>query len=179
MKGKDYIVIKTDSKIHILNRRGKTRVKPNKNFKFSKQAVYNYNNTFTTTTKNGNLISINQNGNAKEMRLNLSENHSLFSTLKTLVTLSENKLTIRNNTLELDFGNYTSPEIFFINNKIYVSITDLQTQKVMLYDSQAKPIDNFPVYGNAAIDIENIDKNKNLEFITKGESNSILVYRIN
>jgi hypothetical protein len=60
-----------------------------------------------------------------------------------------------------------------------VAITDLQSQKIYLYDSQAESIKNFPVYGNSKISLENIDKDRDLEFVVKGESNSILLYQIN
>ena len=92
---------------------------------------------------------------------------------------SENKLSIKTNTLELDYGNYSDPEIFYINDKIYVSVTDLQSKKVYLFDSQAKSIANFPVYGNSKISMDNIDKDRNLEFVTIGDNNSIIIYQIN
>ena len=92
---------------------------------------------------------------------------------------SENKLSIKNKTTALDFGEYSNPKLFYINNKIYVSTTDLQSHKVYLYDSQSKLLPNFPVYGNSAIELDNIDKDKNLEFIAKGEANAIILYQIN
>jgi hypothetical protein len=69
--------------------------------------------------------------------------------------------------------------LFYIRDKIYVTITDLQTQKVYIYDSQGNLLPNFPVYGNSEIALDNIDKDNSLEFVTKGENNSILLYRIN
>jgi hypothetical protein len=42
-----------------------------------------------------------------------------------------------------------------------------------------KPLANFPVYGNSAITMDNIDKDNNLEVVTKGDNNSIIVYEIN
>ena len=176
---KDYILVKTDTKLYILSRRGTPRVTAKTKANYGDQGIYEYNNTFTTTTQDGKLISIDQNGGARIKDLGLNGKVAITTTTKTLAAQSENKLKIRNNTLELDFGNYTSPKIFYLNNKIYVSITDLQAQKVLLFDSQGKTIDNFPVYGNATIELDNIDKDNNLEFITKGESNSILVYEIN
>ena len=89
-----------------------------------------------------------------------------------------NKLTIRSKSIELDFGDYTDPKIFYINDKIYVSVTDLQTKKVYLFDSQTKSIDNFPVYGNSAITMDNIDKDRNLEFVVQGDDNAVIVYEI-
>ncbi len=176
---KDYIAFKTKDKLYILNRTGKTRVTPKTSNTYSEEPIFLYKDKFTTTTNDGNLITIDSKGNTTIQNLNLSENHNIETTSKTLVTLSENKLTIKNKSLELDYGNYSKPKIFYLKDKIYIAITDLQTQKVYLYDSQAKLITNFPVYGNSMIDLDDIDKDKNLEFITKGEANSILLYQMN
>lgn len=176
---KDYITIKTKNKLYILDRLGKTRVRPKQSFSYSNQPLFLYNNTFTTTTSNGDLISVDSKGNVSSRNLNLSENHHIETTSKTLVTQSENKLAIKNKMTELDFGEYTNPKLFYINNKIYVSITDLQSHKIYLYDSQSKLLPNFPVYGNSSIELDNIDKDRNLEFVTKGENNAIILYQIN
>ena len=96
-----------------------------------------------------------------------------------MVSQSENILNIKDKTLNLDLANYTAPKLFYINNKIYVSVTDVQNQKILLYDSNAEMIENFPVYGTSSIDLNNIDTDNKLEFVTKGESNNILVYKIN
>jgi hypothetical protein len=176
---KDYITFKTQSKLYILGRTGNTRITPKTSVSYSPESIYLYNNNFTTTTTTGDLISVDTNGNISSINLSLSERHHIETTSKTLVTQSENKLTIKGRTLELDYGNYTKPQIFYINDKIYVAITDLQSQKIYLYDSHAEPIQNFPVYGNSIISLDNIDKDRDLEFVVKGESNSILVYQIN
>lgn len=176
---RDYITFKTENKLYILNRTGKTRVTPKTSSSYSNQPVFLYDNTFTTTTPDGSLISVSTNGNTTTRILNLSENHYLDASSKTLVTLNENRLTIKTNTIELDYGNYTAPKLFYINDKIYVSVTDIQSQKIYLFDSQAKLLPNFPIYGNGLIDLDNIDKDRNLEFVTKGESSSILLYKIN
>lgn len=179
MNGKDYLTFKTANKLYILDRTGKTRVRPKNSYSFSSQSVYLYKNKFTTTTSDGNLVTIDTKGNTASQNLNLSNNHYIETTGKTLVTLTDNKLTIKSRTIELDFGNYTNPKIFYLNDKIYVSLTDLQSQKIHLFDSQAKPIANFPVYGNSQIALDNIDKDRTLEFVTKGESNSIILYQMN
>jgi len=176
---KDYITIKTENEVQILDRTGKTRVIPKSSKTYSNQKMYVYNNKFTTTSKNGELISIDTKGNMSTQKLDLTDQHNIDATSKTLVTMYENKLKIKSRTLELDYGTYTKPKIFYIKDKIYITLTDLQTQKVYLFDSQAKSISNFPVYGNSIISLDNIDADKNLEFIVKGDSNNILVYKIN
>ena len=72
-----------------------------------------------------------------------------------------------------------NPKFSILNDKIYVSTTDLQSKKIHLYDSQGKPLPNFPIYGNSAIHLENADKDRNLEILVKGETNSIILYQIN
>ncbi|MBC3757853.1 PQQ-binding-like beta-propeller repeat protein [Hyunsoonleella sp. SJ7] len=176
---KDYLVLKTRSKLYILDRTGKTRVTPKANTSFSNEPVFLYQNKFTTTAGNGKLFSVDTRGNTSKVDLNLSSDHYLETTSKTRVTLNDNKLGIKSKVQELDFGNYTRPKIFYINNKIYVSVTDLQAKKVLLFDSQGKMRPNFPVYGNSIIDLDNTDKDNALEFVVKGENNSILMYQIN
>ncbi|WAC03450.1 hypothetical protein N7U66_08165 [Lacinutrix neustonica] len=175
---KDYIIIKTNEVLHILSRRGKTRVSPKTDLTFSNQPVFEYDNGFATTTQDGHLMLIDDNGKVTSSTL-LGQNTNLVTTSKTLVAQNDNKLKIKNNALELNFGSYTVPKLFYINNKIYVSLTELQSQKVLLYDSQAKLLPNFPVYGNAPIDLDNIDSDPALEFVTRGDDSTILVYEIN
>ncbi|MGY0391866.1 ribonuclease HII [Bizionia sp. KMM 8389] len=175
---KDYLIFKTANKLYILDRVGKTRITPKKDYQFAKGPVYFYNNSFATTTTSGKLVTIDTKGNTATQDLGLTDLHSLVTTTKTLVALSENRLTIKSKTYELDYGDYSKPNIFYLNNKIYVSVTDKQTQKVYLFDSNAKLLPNFPVYGTSEIDMANIDKGRNLEFVTKADNNSILIYEI-
>ncbi|MEZ4803668.1 MAG: ribonuclease HII [Gelidibacter sp.] len=176
---KDYIVFVQGHELEILDRTGKTRVNVKNNISFSNNDVYLYDNKFTATTDKGDLIQIDENGKMNSLDLNLGEKHAMTATSKTLVTLSDNILNIKTHKIEMDYGVYTAPKIFYLNDKIYVSVTDLQTKKVYLFDSLGKEISNFPVYGNSGIELDNIDNGKGLEFITKGDSNSILIYHMN
>ena len=179
MGSRDYIVIKTEEKIYILDRRGNTRVNPKTSATFSNEKVYVYESNFTTTSENGILFSIDERGNTSTQQLNLNEQHHIDATSKTLVTLTDNKLSIKSNSVELDFGLYSRPKIFYLNDKIYVSVTDTQTNKVYLFDSLGKSIPNFPVYGSSSIDMDNSDNDKNLEIIVKSGTNELLMYQMN
>ena len=179
INNKDYIVFAAGNKLMILNRKGQSRINVKEAINFSKNEIFKYQNKFTTTTTKGELVQVNLKGAVSKQSLNLPKQHVIETTNKTLVTLAENKLTIKQKSQELDFGNYTAPKIFYLNDKIYVTLTDLQAQKVYLFDSQSRAIRNFPVYGNSLIDLANIDTDNNLEFVTKGESNSIIVYQKN
>ncbi|MGM5468640.1 ribonuclease HII [Flavobacteriaceae bacterium LMO-SS05] len=176
---KDYIVFSQGNKLKILDRTGRTRILVKNDINFSKNGIFLYNNNFITTNDKGILIQVDQKGHLSSVNLNLSTEHSITSTSKTLVTLSENRLTIKSRSVDLDYGEYTAPQIFYINDKIYVTTTDLQAKKIYLFDSLGKLIANFPIYGNSSIAMDNIDKDNNLEVITKGDGNSIIVYEIN
>jgi hypothetical protein len=179
ISGKDYIVLKTLDKIFILDRTGNSRINPKTTSSFSSEGIYVYNDKFTTTSSDGTLISIDTKGNYVSQNINLSSQHRIDCSSKTLVTFGDNKLTIKGNLAELDFGIYSAPKLFYLQDKIYVAVTDLQTQKVYLFDSNTKLLPNFPVYGNSAISLDNIDSDRDLEFMVKGESNSIILYQIN
>ncbi len=176
---KDYIVFGAGKQFRILNRRGATRISVSGEFEFSGNPFFLYRNTFLTTSSDGQLLQVDENGQVKSSNLKLTKDHKIFATAKTLVTLDENELGIKQNTIELDYGEYTDPRIHYINDKIYVTLTDMQSQKVYLFDSQAQPIENFPVYGNSTMDLDNADGDRNLEFVVKGESNTIVMYKKN
>ncbi|WP_179344095.1 hypothetical protein [Winogradskyella ursingii] len=175
---KDYIAFTAGEKLKILNRQGNIRINVTDKFKFSDNELYLYQNKFTTTNTLGQLIQVSTSGNITTKSLSLSENHHIETTSKTLVTLNDNRLKIRSRTLDLDFGNYTSPKIFYLNDKIYVSVSDLQASKVYLFDSQAQPLPNFPVFGTAAAELQKTDGESGLELITQSDSNTVLVYKL-
>ncbi|XLS28554.1 ribonuclease HII [Flavobacteriaceae bacterium M23B6Z8] len=179
VSGKDYLILPQQNRLSILDRRGKPRIKVNGEINLSGNSVYLYNGLFTTTDSSGNLLQIDFKGNINRIGLGLQDNHKIDATAKTLVSLSDNVLTIKGKPVELDYGIYTAPRIFYVNNKIYVSVTDLQTSKVYLFDSQTEPIANFPVYGNSEIDLTDLKNNNKIAVVTEGEENSIIVYALN
>lgn len=175
---RDYIVFAHGNTMEIIDRIGKPRVTVNENINFSDNEIFLYDNTFTTTSISGELIKVGENGQVSKENLKLIENHFTTTTSKTLITLSENILNIKSKKVELPFGDYTAPKIYYLNDKIYIATTDLQTNKAYLFDSQGEIITNFPVYGNSTILLENINKDNTLEAITKGSSNSMIIYQL-
>ena len=176
---KDYIVVAEEGgKIDILSRQGNIRVKVKEDVAFSDNEWYEYEGDFVSTNENGQLVTISEAGKISRKDLGLAENHKITSTEKTFVSLSENELHIKDNTTTLDFGLYTAPQIFYLNNKIYVSVTDLQTHKVYLFDSNAQLLPGFPVYGNSAIDMANADDDSTPELVVQGDEDSVLIYEV-
>ncbi|MEC7173412.1 MAG: hypothetical protein VXW04_02770, partial [Bacteroidota bacterium] len=180
LQSKDYILIPMENNnLKIVSRTGKDRVKVKGKIDFSENGVFSYLNTFTTSDQGGNLIQIDTKGNMVASKLNLATNHRIDATTKTLVTLSENTLNIKGIPVNLPFGEYTSPKIFYLNNTLYFSTTDISNQKVYLFYSNGEAVEGFPVYGKSAVDLSNSDKDKFLEMIVASEDNSVLIYEIN
>ena len=165
--------------LKIVNRVGNSRVKVTEKIEFSSNNTYLYKNNFIVTDKNGTLYSIDIKGKVSKTKFNYSEDHGLDATNKTLVTNNENILSIKGKNITLDLGVYTHPVIFYVHDKIYVSVTDIQSQKVYLFDSNAVPIQNFPVFGYSMIDLDDIDNDRKIEFVCKDQENALVLYKIN
>nr|WP_299170172.1 ribonuclease HII [uncultured Allomuricauda sp.] len=177
---RDYLVFQLEDKsLKILHRTGHERLKVGQKIDFSGNGVFLYKNKFSVTNKNGVLHQIDTKGKLNATNFNLSSDHGMYTTSKTLVFMDDNILSIKGKKVELDLGVYTKPKIFYIYDKIYVSVTDIQNQKIYLFDSQAKPISNFPVFGNSLIDMVDMDNDKKLELVAKDQDNSIIVYKMN
>lgn len=180
LQGKDYIVMPLENnRLKIISRTGLDRIKVKGKVDFSDNEIFSYLNTFATTDREGNLIQVDTQGNQVSSPLGLSPNHKIDATTRSLVTLSDNNLNIKGVPVTLPFGNYTSPKIFYLNNTLYISTTDKEAQKVHLFFSNGKAVEGFPVYGSAAVDLSNSDKDKGLELLVSVEDNSLLVYEIN
>ncbi|WP_396636928.1 ribonuclease HII [Maribacter sp. R77961] len=176
IRKKDYLCFKlANGKLKLLNRVGNVRVKVSEKIDFSENEIKLYKNKFSLTTTKGMFYQIDTRGKIEKTNLNLNADHGMDATSKTLAIINDNILRIREKKVALDLGVYAQPSIFYLNDKIYVSVTDIQNQKSYLFDSQAKPIANFPVYGTSMADMDN---DKKPEMVLKNQENSITVYKI-
>ena len=100
-------------------------------------------------------------------------------TSKSLVTLSENKLNIKGIPVQLPYGNYTAPKIHYIDNTIFITLTDLDDQKVYAFYSNGTAVGGFPVYGTSPASITNADDDKAIELVVQSEANGLVIYQIN
>ena len=177
---KDYIVFRLDnSTIRILHRVGSDRIKVPEKIDFSNNDDFLYKDKFTVTNKTGVLHQIDTNGKLVATNFNLNPDHGFYATSNTLVFMDDNVLSIKGKKVELELGVYSKPEIFYIYDKIYVGVTDIQNRQIYLFDSQAEPIPNFPVFGSSMIDLTDMDNDKQLELAAKDQDNSLIVYKIN
>ncbi|PIF01585.1 MAG: ribonuclease HII [Maribacter sp.] len=180
VSNRDYLIFMLENgELKILNRVGDVRTKVNRKINFSQNEVYLHKNKFILTDTKGVLHQIAPNGKLGTTNLRLNDDHGIDATSKTFVYMNGNELGIKGKKVELDFGVYSKPRIFYIHDKIYVGVTDIQNQKVYLYDSQAKPISSFPVFGSSPIDLTDMENDRKLEIVVKDQANSIIVYQLN
>ncbi|MEH6745196.1 MAG: ribonuclease HII [Maribacter arcticus] len=176
---KDYLIFKLDNgQLKITDRVGKTRVTLKDKFSFSDNDIKLYQNKFTFTSLDGDLIQVDTKGGISSTKLNLAKDHGMDATTRTLAVMNDNILQIRDKKIQLELGVYSKPTIFYLNDKIYISVTDIQNQKIYLFDSQAESIPNFPIFGNSVIDMADINNNKKAELVFKDQENTIQVFKI-
>ena len=177
---KDYIVLQDiKGQVKIINRQGNDRIRLKSNTNTSSNPVFAYRNTFASTTKDGAFLQIDTKGNLTKNLLGLRPGHLINMTSKSLVTLSENKLVIKGIPVMLPFGNYTAPKIHYLNNTIFVTLTDLDSQKVYAFYSNGSLVGGFPVYGSSVADLSNADNDNAIEMVVQSEEEGMLIYQIN
>ena len=176
---KDFLVFKLkDGSLKLLSRVGDVRIPVTEKIDFSENEVFKYKNKFSVTDKKGVLYQVDLKGKVSKTNFNLSNDHGMTTTDNTLVLMNDNILTIKGKKVELELGVYTQPKIFYINNKVYVNVVDLQNEKVYLFDSQAKPVKNYPVNGASSVDLGDVEKNRTLELLVKESNSTIVVYKV-
>ena len=148
ISNKDYILIAEENgKLNILHRTGKIRVGVNSKFDFGESQVYSEDANFVFLTSKDEKVSINQSGKVSTQNLGSSSKNVVWELSgNTKVTLDDNILRINNQKVELPFGLYTTPKISVSNRRILISITDLQQQRIYVYNSLGELLSNFPVY---------------------------------
>ncbi len=174
---KDYIIVTGASGERlILNRRGGIRVPVPESVEFSENGLFENRGDFLSSTMAGDLVRITEEGEARIEEADFAPSHHISATANHLVVLSENELMINGKSMSLDFGLYTAPRIFYVNNKFYATVTDLQASKVYLFESNGDLISGFPVYGNSPASLSDVDDDKKTELVVQGEQNQVLLY---
>ena len=144
---RDYIaIVQKSGKAELLHRTGKTRINIPTDIKFT-QNIYPYQSGFVSIDAKNRLIQISTSGKITKKALPFETRYTLAANKNTLVTQTENKITINNQLVELDFGVYAPPQIQVVNNRTYILIWDNQSGKVYVFNRDAKLLDSFPVIG--------------------------------
>lgn len=179
MGRRDYLVFAlSNGDLKIKSRVGKDRVKVTKSFAFGPTPVYSEDGTFVVIDNKNNKNNISQAGVTTIKDLGVATGFTIAVLGKTKASLDENLLRINGRLYELPYGVYAAPVIYQVGRDTYVSVTDLQEKKVYVFNSQAELLPNFPVYGTAAVEIGDANRNRRPNILVQGDGNTILLYEI-
>jgi len=164
--------------LKILQRTGKERIPMKERFEFTANELFEYRNTFAFTDQKGTLVQIDTRGRVNRSNLGLTPTHEVVASNKTLATLDGQSLQIKEKKIELEYGVYEGLRFFYLNDKIYISLVDKASKQLFLFDSQSELVKGFPVMGDSAIDMVDMDADGKLELVVKDDRNTVTLYRI-
>ncbi|WP_416444725.1 DUF3352 domain-containing protein [Leeuwenhoekiella sp. A16] len=177
---KDYITIQQQNgTLNILDRTGDERVPVELKFNFSQYPVAEANTGFELVDKDGVQFHIDQKGKVTKKDKNLTDGFAVAQLNNTQAIIDNNRLIVNNKENELDFGLYSGLSIQEAGKSKYITLLDETAKRVFVFDIKGGLLPNFPVYGDSAPDLGHLKRNANLGFVVKGESDSVLIYRIN
>src|SRR5690606_29912155 len=173
MGNKDYIVIAEENgTLHILSRVGRTRIPVAKKFDFSEVPIAEEDNTFVVITEENAKVRIGQNGKITSQKLDVGSNYWFATQGSTKVTVDGNLLRINGKLAQLPLGVYSKPQLFILNRKSFITITETQENKVYVFDGNANVLNGFPVYGSTEASLDGNGKNA-INLVAKGETNGV------
>ena len=176
---KDYLLFPLkNGTLKILQRTGKERIPMKERFEFTDNELFEYRNTFAFTDQKGTLVQIDTRGRVNRSNLGLTPTHKVVASNKTLATLDGQRLQIKEKKIELEYGVYEGLRFFYLNDKIFISLVDKASKQLFLFDSQSELVKGFPVMGDSAIDMIDMDADGKLELVVKDDRNTVTLYRI-
>ena len=170
ISNKDIIVFKTLDDLKILNRRGKVRIKINEDYNYSKDEIFQYQNSLLTTSVNNKIVKIDMNGNSKELS-SMSFNGKYVSDKKTIYTLQKNILSNSKKNIEIQFGKYEDFSTISDKKNTFINIYDSQNNKLYLFDDEINTVKGFPILSDANASF--ILENNKIEFSVISDSKKI------
>ncbi len=177
---KDYILIAANNgTLHILSRTGTTRIDLPKTIAFGNQPIYTEGSNFMTYDVNGDKLLITSKGNILENATTIGADAHIIKVDNSIISMRENNLIINEKPATLPFGTYSKPRVKKVGKSLYVSVTNTETSEVYVFDNAARLLENFPVYGISRADIDYLERGKGLGFVTQGDANAVLIYKIN
>ncbi|MDO4228485.1 MAG: hypothetical protein Q4C98_01605 [Capnocytophaga sp.] len=176
--GKDFLVYTSDNgKFNVLHRNGEIRIPIQGKYDFSNNPPIFFDNRFLFSTKDGNLIRIDLNGNIVKTERNWEKNHYLVGNQYTTSFLSGNTISIGTTRIQIPDGKYDKQKLFRIRGVNYVSVNDLANHKVYLWNEQGKLVQDFPLESFSAMDMD-VDLDKMIWIVLGKSSNELSVYEI-
>ncbi len=199
LNSKDYIVYADKTAIHILNRKGESRITVNQNFPmpdicnvYLQKPVNNLKEFFLTSDASGKITKIFFNGNVEQKEIvPLSKSHTftandlnndnlldfIFTDEKNLLVYNSNYEKIFTHTFNNNIG-YKPIVLNFSDEDVRIGIVIPEENQVYIFKSDGTVCDNFPVQGNSIFSVGVLNSgSKNFNLIT-GFNNYLCNYLI-
>ena len=193
---KDFIIIKDQSRIYILNRQGNERIPVSKNFQNSRNPVYlnlDSQPKFVLSDKNGKVYYIFLDGKIEEKKTrSLSGNHFFViddidgNSIPDFIFVDGNELTVIDEKgkrlFNRSFNNTinTRPTVYKFSNQIKkIGITDAFNNQIYLINPDGKLHEGFPLQGNSEFTIGRLtDNSTGLSLIVGSEGGMLYNYSL-
>ena len=175
ISGKDIIVFKTIDELLILDRRGKIRIKPKGNYKYSNNEIYQHENNLVSTSNKNEIVKINMKGDVK-IGESMSFNSKLISSKNLLITLQKNIIANLDKETEIEFGKYDGFKIYNLNKNEFVTVYDSQNKNLYFLDKNLNIQDGFPIYSKSEANFSTYKDE--IEFSLKSADRTIKFYTI-
>ncbi|MFM1879210.1 MAG: hypothetical protein RLZZ241_2076, partial [Bacteroidota bacterium] len=89
-----------------------------------------------------------------------------------------NVLRVKENQAALDLGVYLGPQLFYLNDIIYVAATDVQSQKLFLFRSTGQALNGFPVEAQGLPEMADLDGDRQPELGVRYRDSLIAIYSL-
>jgi len=173
---KDFILIQDQTGLlHLLNRRGTTRIKINQKFNTFRNRWGAYHRKFVNIDDDNNLISIDLSGKIKQGETGLKD--QVLSQIKedVLAAVSGNELLLNKELKTLDLGTYERPQIYRYGKHKYIFTADTDNNQIYAFDEKGKVLDKFPIAGKQVLDFR---ANKTGKYLLVYDSaGNLIVYK--
>jgi hypothetical protein len=177
LQNKDYLLFQQKNKtLSILSRTGKERIKVSEKLNLTGTPILKTKANFVLVTKDNEQKTISQSGKTTSKKINTSNDYYLNIIKGNIISLSDNHLRVNSKHIELPFGIYTTPRVYYANKKGYITTTETQEKKTYLYNFDGALLNGFPVYGATSAEV--IASNKNVFVLTKEDDTKCIVYQI-
>lgn len=177
LQNKDYLLFQQENgTLSILSRTGKERVRVSEKLNLTGAPILKTRTSFVLVTKDNEQKTISQSGKITSKKINTPNEYSLNIVRDNIISLSDNHLRVNSKHIELPFGMYTNPRVYYANKKGYITTTETQEKKTYLYNFDGVLLKGFPVYGASSAGV--IATNKNVFVLTKEDDTKCIVYQI-
>jgi len=184
LKSKESVVLQEENgELNIIGHKGDKLISLKKRIPLCKNEWYRYKEFIVSTNTKGYLAKIDKHGKVTYENLNLDDpDHKFMIFNEIIISLSNHTLSIGDQKVLLDKeGFYTAPKPLLINDRLHVSITNLKSKKLYLYDEFGVILPKFPVAASSSMNSQikmDINKDSSTDFIVKGDKNEIILYKI-